>query len=444
MKRWIAGIVIIIAILAAATPYVVGWRVESLFKHHVARVSDRTGYPVRIVRYDRGWLHSRAVTRVSLQDDVTLTMKHRITHGPYGVSGWADIESTPVLQGQSALVHYFGDKPALTVDTLFGFGGDVYLHATSPAFRKKARGARGGTLVWGGARINAHYDGKRIHYKAGMPKLVVKSDHGELSVSGAKLRGEGSLFPPAGSGDGGIDWASKSKARVQKIFVYAPGKGERVQASLRWHMKTGLDKNGNYGVDLRFQVRNGVFSLPRQSGGHKPFEFDKAVFHASIQGVPTKPLAKFIYLIRHLSIRNGGGPEVAGKKALVTLQRLLPRLLAEDTRLVVEIPPVQSNLGKLGLQASASFAPVRGSSRGTASLVGLMQRTDINLHAFAARPLLERLLSEKPHLLRMLVARDFLQSRHGRYDLKVHFGQQGFTVNGQAAMQLLRPFLGNR
>lgn len=437
MKRIIAGIVLIALIIAAvAAPYVIGMRVENLFRQHVARLAAQINRPIQIVQYQRGWLNAEAVTRVKLPD-TRITLHHHITHGPYAVFGWAKIRTTPDLEDNPAVNYYFGDKPALTIKTRFGFDGTVHMQARSPEFKKPGRKHPDTTVTWGGVQATVRSDGSRIHYTATFPLLGIQTPKVDMTVHGISLQGSGRAMPVTASGQTPINWQSKSLARVEKFALHNQREEAKIQASLKWHLETGLDKAGHYGATSRLQITNAMF---KQAGGRQstPLKIDKAVLHMALNGINTKALARLVRDVRTLSRQSATAGQPTPDKLFKRLMQHLPELLTQSTEFLVEIPVYKSNSGELGLHGRATLGPPRPGLDHLPPVFKLLRRIEVNLQAFASRKLLHRILGQRAAVLKTLVKRQWLQLENDRYTLRAHYGPQRVSINGQPAMKLLQ------
>ena len=82
----ITTVVILLILVAVVAPYFIGAKVETEFREGIAQAKTEYGYPIELTDYERGWLHSHAVTRVQIED-TTFDVEHEITHGPLFVFG---------------------------------------------------------------------------------------------------------------------------------------------------------------------------------------------------------------------------------------------------------------------------------------------------------------------------------------------------------------------
>ena len=140
----IAVVVILLILIAGVAPYVIGGKVETRFREGIAQANSEYGYPIELTDYQRGWLHSHAVTRVQIEDQ-TFDIDHEITHGPLFVFGWASIHSE-LPQDFTPEVAGFFDQSPLVADTRLGFGGGNFLHSCALCHLRES------SLFWGGER----------------------------------------------------------------------------------------------------------------------------------------------------------------------------------------------------------------------------------------------------------------------------------------------------
>lgn len=425
----ISVLVLFVAVLAVIAPYLVGMRVESLFRQHVARLSDRTQLPIEVVQYKRGWLHAQAMTRIQLPHGHDVELQHHITHGPYAVFGWARIESASVNKSNKLLKHFFGDKPAATVDTQFGYGGSVALDLSSPSFNKPAPHEQDVTVTWKGATAHIRYNGSKLRMHVSVPGFHVNADDGEMRVRGLEMKGTGSLLPAEDAGTS--EWGGEAHASLQRFLFHAPKQAHHIAFSVKWDAEAGLDKAGKYGVDARLEMVDAVFGLPLR-GRHKPLMFDDGTLHFNVQGIATKPLGKVVHQFRALNRQDDTNPGRDRRRTIALLKKELPALLTRDAEVAVEIPALKSSLGSLELSGNATFDHAQIEDTESRNLINLASRTEMNLQFTSGKPLLKRIMSKRPYRLRMLVADRVLVPRDDRYTLKAHFGAQGLTLNGRS------------
>lgn len=439
MKRFITVLALVAAIAAVAAPYLIGLRVETLFHQHVARLSAQTGYPIDVVRYERGWLHAQAVTRIDLPDDVTITLQHRITHGPYAVFAWATVKTTPRFNDIPMLTYFFGDKPPVTITTRFAFDGTVITHARSPAFSKTTRARPDRTVTWGGAEAAVRFDGERLHYRLTAPKLALSGPDGRLSITGTRLTGSGGRGVRPGQSPTAINWHTQTRARIQEFVLRS--KDLHARASLSWQVETGLNQDDDYGADFRLQIANAVFRAPWDNSA-KPFKLDKALVNIALHGIDTQALAQLLRDIGSRRSQRGTTPPATPNRLPAVVLGHLPALLSQDTELIAEIPAFDSNRGQLGLRGHATLGPPQSGNTILPPAIKLLQRLNISLHAFADSPLLHMALGSRADVLNSLVERQWLELEDGRYTVRMHFGPQRFSINGRPAQRLLGGLLG--
>ncbi|MDQ7075061.1 MAG: DUF945 family protein [Gammaproteobacteria bacterium] len=81
-EYFLASVFLILGLLMAV-PYVWGVVFESKFRHEVTQLGERLHTKVTVLNYQRGWLRSRAVSRVELPYTTNaLLFVHEINHGP--------------------------------------------------------------------------------------------------------------------------------------------------------------------------------------------------------------------------------------------------------------------------------------------------------------------------------------------------------------------------
>jgi uncharacterized protein YdgA (DUF945 family) len=131
----------LLVVVAAAVPWYVGVQAEQRFRDATReRNAGNSPLSVTLVQYQRGWLHSTALHRVSLKadPDVYFDVQHEIDHLPDPRAALWHVHSTPrwPQHVQAAADYYFAKQAAITVDTVVDFDRNVAVHIASPAFSR--------------------------------------------------------------------------------------------------------------------------------------------------------------------------------------------------------------------------------------------------------------------------------------------------------------------
>jgi len=202
----IISILAAVAIVAAATPWVVGWQAERLVRTRVAQVdADKAAtIRLRLDAYERGWRGASARISVVERDGTPLlTLPATIRHWPFASGGPADWVAVPELgkRAREALGPWGERLPELTTRTRVSWGGDVSTSIESPAYKRRVPEVAGGTLEIAAiaGTVNWQRDGA-LTYDIALPVLrVERLAHGRSGAPDiaefrdAVLKGDGSL-----------------------------------------------------------------------------------------------------------------------------------------------------------------------------------------------------------------------------------------------------------
>jgi len=162
MKRKIAIYTIVLALLVASAPFFIGYLVQTKFEDVVKVLSEVDSTNIEVIDYQRGWLQSKATTRVTLNNPylenftdlleetpeqpgqakhrLTALLEHKIYHGPFvmteelGKRDWqialAFIRSKLFLNEESKklLKSEFGKDELLTIQSKMSIEGTVAIN----------------------------------------------------------------------------------------------------------------------------------------------------------------------------------------------------------------------------------------------------------------------------------------------------------------------------
>jgi uncharacterized protein YdgA (DUF945 family) len=135
MKVWMgAGAAVVIG-LAAAGPYVTGNKTEQGYKHLIGEIKNMPGISVTEDKYQKGYLHSSATTRVSFADvsgagkDVSFEVKTDISHGLLSSKSRSVLVIDQAVRKD--LKPFIGDKDPIWVTGKYSLLGGVKISADS-------------------------------------------------------------------------------------------------------------------------------------------------------------------------------------------------------------------------------------------------------------------------------------------------------------------------
>ena len=288
VKIALAVLLLIVAGAAGALPWYLGWQTEAGFKagfEHAAR-DVSSPLSLSLVRYERGWLDSSAVHRVTLKADpeVYFDVHHAIRHLPDPASGLVVVQSTPRWPDkvQSAADYYFGGKPALSVHTVVRFDRSVSMTLESPAFSKPMLAVPGVTLTWGGASGEMSWESPaRVALALNLPRVEINGSGVKAVFAAIQLDGDWNV---AGNQ---AEWSGQTTLGVGELTFASPFGG----GSLKGVQSTLIQRNQGETVLMGclLKVREGAATEP----GSQPQGFQHAVLDIELDRLDKKTLAKY-------------------------------------------------------------------------------------------------------------------------------------------------------
>lgn len=203
----------VIGSVAAAGPYVIGLRIESVFRAGIASMSEQSPYPIRISRYERGIYSAEAETAIEvvLPPDthaheqgheneapaapkvLQLQLHHTISHGPRldGLLRLGRLVTTPQLDDElkTSLAPLFGEQPLVTLTTDLGFTGRISGSLRSPAVDASTAGLNALKVRWAGIESSYSLGRGHLMLQLAAPGLDITGDadqqgsFGQLAMS---------------------------------------------------------------------------------------------------------------------------------------------------------------------------------------------------------------------------------------------------------------------
>ena len=239
-------------LVAAAIPWGVGRFAENWF---VSRMEQLGGgahalLRMRLVRYQRGWLASEAVTRVELgAPGDGFDLVHHIDHLPRLGEGWARVRSTPRWNGpaQARMAHYFGTNAPFSADTVIGFDGALALRLHSPAFSSTLADEPEVRLTWGGAQGDLHADADgRARIRLAMPGLALHGPGVVATFADLRVQGDWQGRPDPTA------WSGTTQLSVSAVGLAGPEGGARLR-----RVEAGLERR-DQGDTIALSGRVGI------------------------------------------------------------------------------------------------------------------------------------------------------------------------------------------
>ncbi|RCX26478.1 YdgA family protein [Thioalbus denitrificans] len=379
MGRWKLAAMAVWVLVAAATalvPYNLGLVAESRFAALLAAASVPGSYHLEPESYARGWICSRARTRLVLEGDLaraarlaadlpedgappTLLLDQRIRHAlPLRPGhGWqpilAQVETRLELQPpwDEAARFYFGTEAPLRAETVLALDGTSTTRLGSPAYQGGVRGLPGSSLRWGGldGTIDLSADGRRVRSRLQLPALALAAGEVDLALEGVIAtgdyrRGTGGLW--LGEGELGLELL---QLRVPDAESAQPGeaallvRGLRQRAALR-----EVDGLLTLGADAA--LAEGVFGPLRMASGRLELQLrrlDAAAYAQVVEG--TRQLQALALDEEQL---------MAMMSAMI--EDALPRLLARSPEIEITRLEFRTPGGAVRLQGRLAYTAAPG------------------------------------------------------------------------------------
>jgi len=288
VKIALVVLLLLVAAAGAAFPWYLGWETEQGFKQGLdhAALGGNSPMSVSLVRYERGWLHSTAVHRVTLKADpeVHFDVLHDIRHLPDPKQGLVIVQSTPRWpeKVQAAADYYFGGKPALSLQTVKRFDRSVSMTLESPAFSKPMLTEPGVTLTWGGASGEMSLEGPaRVVLALDLPRVEVDGSGVKAVFAAIQMAGDWNV---AGNQ---AEWSGQTTLSIGELSFTSPFGGGTLKGLESSMVQRNQGETVLVGYSLK--VQEGSATEP---GAH-PQGFQDAVLDIELDRLDKKTLVKY-------------------------------------------------------------------------------------------------------------------------------------------------------
>jgi len=379
MGRWKLAAMAVWVLVAAATflvPYNLGLVAESRFTALLAAASVPGSYHLEPESYERGWICSRARTRLIPEGDLaravrlaaglpvdgappTLLLDQRIRHAlPLRPGhGWqpmlAQVETRLDLQPpwDEAARFYFGTEAPLRAETVLALDGTSSTRLGSPAYQGGVRGLPGSSLRWGGldGTIDLSADGRRVRSRLQLPSLALTVAEVDLALEGLSATGD------YRRGTGGL-WLGEGALGLALLRVHVPepesglpGETELVLRGLR--QRAALrEVDGLLTLGADAALAEGVFGPLRIASGRLDLQLrrlDAAAYAQVVEG--TRQLQTLALDEEQL---------MAMMSAMI--EDALPRLLARSPEIEITRLEFGTPGGAVRLQGRLAYAAAPG------------------------------------------------------------------------------------
>lgn len=339
----------ILAAAACAVPLYVGMQTEQAMRAEATELAGSAQFPLNVTytRYDRGWLSSSAVSRLTLkaEPDIYLDVRHDISHLPDPRVGWVQVHSVPQWSGPAKAMfdQYFGGQPALTVDTVIGFDGSRQTVFSSPPFSKAMQDVHAARLTWGGmqGKLSVGAD-HRLVAAAAVPHLGVAGGDSEAALETLEVEANWDVHGSA------AEWQGDTKVALGAVRFSGP----RQTVTIKDLSGTAYQRSKGDSVLLGCVLRVGSGSSAK--AGETGESFSNAVLDLEFDQINKKALAKYLD-----GLGNAGSPAQAspahGQTSAQLMLGLAGELLRGSPAIRLKQLGVDTPSGAVSAQATVSF-----------------------------------------------------------------------------------------
>jgi len=342
--KWVAGGAGIVLAACAALPWYMGTKAEETFREYAAQPADAAQSPVsvKILRYDRGWLSSSALTRISLVADsnVHVDVRHEISQLPHPGGSLVQVHSVPQFSSgvREELNYYFGAQAPFSVDTSVRYNGERITTVSSPAFEKPMRNVPGTTLHWGGLKGTVSIDAQH--------RLTATARLAGLRVTGEMMSGELGAFTMEANWrvEGAVlDWEGDTKLALERLTYSALGS----QGSLDRLAVSFYQRNQGNNANFGYLLRVGAVKVAHGSAAEQ--SYSNGVLELEVANINRKVLAQFV------DAAGGGAESRPAKLSPQQTMEIAAELLRSSPTITLKQLAVETPKGTVSAQATVSF-----------------------------------------------------------------------------------------
>jgi uncharacterized protein YdgA (DUF945 family) len=447
----------ILAAAACSVPVYVGAQTEQAMRAEAIRLTGSAQFPLNVVytRYDRGWLSSSAVSRLTLkaEPDIYLDVRHEISHLPDPRVGWVEVRSVPQWSGPAKAMfeHYFGGQPALTVDTVIGFDGSRQTVFSSPPFSKAMQDAPAAKLTWGGMQgkvfVGADH---RLVATAAVPHLGLAGGDSEAGLETLKVEANWDVQGTA------AEWQGDTKVALAELRFSGP----RDTVAIKNLSGAAYQRSKGDSVLMGYVLRVGSGSSAKAGGTGE--SFSNAVLDLEFDQINKKALAKYLDGLGNAESQGQASSAHSQPSAQLMLS-LAAELLRSSPVIRLKQLGVQTPSGAVSAQATVSFdgsnlaevsfSPellARLKAKGNLEIAGNLLRSQMlrKVRSQVEEALLQRgaqsteenivAMSEKltEAQLKSLTDTGLLRPAGANFTVEAEIASGQFLLNGQPATQL--------
>ncbi|MFN2382348.1 MAG: DUF945 family protein [Guyparkeria sp.] len=439
MKRLILAVVVVIAAVLAAAPFVTGHVMEGSLAEVDRFPGARDALALEMTDYQRGYLESRAESELLLrlpeQEPLSVKLTHRIDQLP-GIDGrYATVHTTweptaPELREELAVI--FGEDAEFTLATALYPDGSSHSTGRIPAVERDGVEFSGADL-----RLDTKADG-RFDYRLEGDRLAV--DHKAEGVdSGSAMVGEGLRLVASGQvAEDGFVWDSDGRLELDRLEIAESSEFGWVEDFvLRFDSARDEDQ---WGFAVDYAVGEAMF----EDETFRDAQMRLAVDRLDAEAV--RALVERMETLQELAARGAAIDEALTDAVMTELPALMshgPRIAIEPLRattaegdtaitLAAELPAgmMDGEPNPMMWMAMLSALVVEGSLE---MPIALLEKSAV------ARGQRAAVVEEQ---LAPLVAQGWLSVEDGVVTTKVDFRQGNLKLNGTSANELLNMAFG--
>ncbi len=442
--------VVVIAAAAAAAPYVIGQQIEQRFRTAVADAEVQLSSQIEITHYHRGWLSSSAQTVVTIGigegHTFDLLLDHDIHHGPWPSLNFGRIVTTihqTEAEKNNGLAQLF-DGPYVTMSTTLPFTGGYTIALDSP----KASGSVSDKYAdvrmdWQGLQGTIEGRGEHVieSIDIRVPGLTLETAVGDtFRLNGLTLTGSGGTDALADDTPTYNDWNGHGALEIDEVALGTRDAGDWAHFAATTTVDSTTPGDDRLDYRIRYTLSDVLLKDPTGEDS-TTIRLDNAALAIALNGLRASAIKTLFDALDNYERRMGGSSATTSAAADEQRGRLildaLPAILADAPELVVEIPAIETNEGRLGASVSVALVPMALTSSRDAPLAALMDRASVDASAFADTSLVQWIADSVDDTQSMvdnvnaLVNQGFLVLDDNRLSVRATVDANAMSLNGE-------------
>ena len=439
MKRLVLALVVVVAAILAAAPFVTGHVMESTLAEVERFPGTRDAMELEVTDYQRGYLESRAesvlLLRLPEQEPVKLRLTHRIDQMP-GIDGrYATVHTTweptdPELRDE--LTKVFGEDADFTLATVLYPTGASHSTGRIPAVKRDGVEFSGADIALD-TTAAGHFE-----YRLGGERLAVDDQAAGVEPGSAVVTEGLRLIASGQVADDGFVWDSDGRFEIDLLEIAeATGQGRVEDFILRFDSARDEDQ---WGFAVAYEVGEAVIEGEEFRDAEMRLAVDR------LDAAAVRALIERMETLQELAAR-GASIDQALTDAMVAE---LPALMSHGPRIAIE--PLRATTAEgnteITLAAKLPGGVIEGKPNPMmwmAMLSALVIEGSVEMplalleKSAAARGQRVGLVEEQ---LAPLVAQGWVSVEDGVVTTTIDFRQGNLQLNGTSANQLLNMAFG--